>query len=169
MHWHEQIYIVHNYEVSLVNVNSFLTGCVLIEGHTGVFSWCVIARVYFVGNYSSWPVKNLIFKLIFVILPLHSTWFWDRKFSEWLESSTSSDLGMRFAIWILDLPKRAIFCFPQTLFLVWKYCLFSWFGETKFWYPWSGGDMLLPRSVILYFCRSWTVPETDPTPTVLPS
>ena len=32
-------------------------------------------------------------------------------------------------------------------------CLFSWFGKTKFLYPWS---------VILHFFRSWTVPEIPP-------
>ena len=32
-----------------------------------------------------------------------------RKFSEWLEWSIESDLGMRFAIWNLDIAIRDVF------------------------------------------------------------
>jgi len=89
------------------------------EGHTGVFLWCVISWFYFLwnlnlGNYSSWLVTwrfcvtcgepelltdirdfNVLF---YVILRCKS--------SEWLESSIESGLGVRFAIWSLDLAIR---------------------------------------------------------------
>ena len=42
-----------------------------------------------------------------------------RKFSEWLEWSIERALGIRFAIWSLDLAIRDFaFCFLQTLFLM---------------------------------------------------
>ena len=123
---------------------------------TGVFSWCVISWFYFpwnvnLGNYSSWSVTwsfsvareeleswtdiHDFTTLFHVILRCKS--------SEWLKSSIESDLGMRFAIWSLDLAFHE-FAFFHTLSSVrtgyyreYLTCLFSWFRKTKFLYSWS--------------------------------
>ena len=80
-----------------------------------------------------------------------------RMFSEWLELSIKSDLGMRFAIWSLDLtivillPSYTVSNVRAGLQKEYFAFLFLWFGKRKCFYPWT---------VILYFLGSWTMPET---------
>ena len=148
--------------------------CSLNDGRTGVFSWCVISSFYFawnvnLGNYSSWLVTwrfrvtpeepelssdiRDFTSLFHVILRC--------KFSEWLEWPIESDLSMRFAIWSIDLAIVNFKLPSNTVSNVrtghhkkeYHTLLFSWFGKTKFLYPWT---------VVLYFLGSWTVPETPP-------
>ena len=92
---------------------------IYLEGRTGVFSWCVISWFYFawsvnLGNYSSWFVTWRFCVIreepeILIDIRDFTTQFYvilRRKFSEWLQWSIESALGMRFAIWSLDLAIR---------------------------------------------------------------
>ena len=120
-----------------------------LEGHTGVFLWCVISWFYFLwnmnlGNHSSWHDLNVLcdpwrtwvinicdFTTLFFVIFRH-------KSSKWLESSIESDSGMRFAIRCLDVTIRdftftvssAILNRPLKKYLT---CLFPWFGKTEFY------------------------------------
>ena len=84
------------------------------EGHTGVFSWCVISWFYFpwnvnLGNSSSWSVTWRFCLTceeleLFTVIRDFTNQFYvilRSKSSEWLESSIESDLDMWFAIWSL--------------------------------------------------------------------
>ena len=96
------------------------------EDRTGIFSWCMISWFYFpwnvnLGNYSSWLMTwrfcvtceepELLadirdFTTLFYVI-------FRRKSSEWLESIIESHLGMRFAIWSLDLAIRDLTFFKH--------------------------------------------------------
>ena len=90
-----------------------------VDGCIGVMSWCVISSVHFpwnvnLGNNSSWLViwrfcvireePELLTDIRDFTIQFYVTL--RRKFPEWLEWFIESDLGMRFAIWSLDLVIR---------------------------------------------------------------
>ena len=74
-----------------------------------------------------------------------------RKSSEWFESSMQSDLGMRYAIWNLDLALRD-FAFFQHSFLCKHKLLKRVFYLLIFVI--REKEILYPRSVTLYLFRS---------------
>ena len=135
----------------------------LQEGRTGVFSWCVISWFYFpwnvnLGNYSSWLV---IWRFWMTRKELELLRDFETRVLRIVKVVYGEWLGMRFAIWNLDLALRNFAYFRHSFlgyskeYPTW---LFLWFGKTKFLYPWS---------VILYLFRSWIAPETpwyDPLP-----
>ena len=141
------------------------------EGRTRVFSRCVISWFYFpwnmkVGNFSSWLliwricVAREELELVTDIRDLTTLFpvILRREFSEWLESSIQSNLGMRFTIWNLDFTlrdfaffKHSFLCKNRLFKSILLIYLFSWFGKL----------------ILYFFFRSRTVPETPP-PTPLP-
>ena len=124
----------------------------LQEGRTGVFSWCVISWFYFpwnvnLGNYSSWLV---IWRFWMTRKELELLRDFETRVLRIVKVVYGEWLGMRFAIWNLDLALRNFAYFRHSFlgyskeYPTW---LFLWFGKTKFLCPWS---------VILYLFRSWT-------------
>ena len=59
---------------------------------------------------------------------------------EWLELSIESDLGIRFAVWSLDIVIPFLQVPSLLIFVIWENEIF--------------------KSVILYFFRLWTMTET---------
>jgi len=95
-----------------LSIKSFVTGNTVvssagwlyfqlhIEGHTGVFLWCVISWFYLLWNMN---LRKLFFvtRDLMVLRDLWRTWIINQYSSKWPESSIESDSGMRFAFVIL--------------------------------------------------------------------